>query len=69
VQRTNVTVNYAEGSVYQLIQTTALVNPGDSGGCLFAGSAGLGSTSGKGGGSSYFQPVGEALSASGVTLN
>ncbi|MEU0533313.1 S1 family peptidase [Amycolatopsis tolypomycina] len=69
VQRTNVTVNYAEGSVYQLIQTNALVNPGDSGGCLFAGSVGLGITSGKGGGSSYFQPVGEALSAYGVTLN
>ncbi|MET8999986.1 S1 family peptidase [Amycolatopsis sp. NPDC004169] len=69
VQRTNVTVNYAEGSVYQLIQTDALVNPGDSGGCLFAGSVGLGITSGKGGGSSYFQPVGEALSAYGVTLN
>ena len=32
---------YAEGSVYQLIQTNALVNPGDSGGCLFAGSVGL----------------------------
>ncbi|HET6711338.1 S1 family peptidase [Amycolatopsis sp.] len=69
VQRTNVTVNYAEGSVYQMIQTNALVNPGDSGGCLFAGSVGLGITSGKGGGSSYFQPVGEALSAYGVTLN
>ncbi|MEV4050342.1 alpha-lytic protease prodomain-containing protein [Amycolatopsis sp. NPDC049688] len=69
VQRLNVTVNYAEGSVSQLIQTSALVNPGDSGGCLFAGSVGLGITSGKGGGSSYYQPVGEALSAYGVTLN
>ncbi|WP_103354480.1 S1 family peptidase [Amycolatopsis sp. CA-128772] len=69
VQATNVTVNYAEGSVYQLIQTSALVNPGDSGGCLFAGSVGLGITSGKGGSSSYYQPVGEALSAYGVTLN
>ncbi|WP_051116313.1 S1 family peptidase [Amycolatopsis nigrescens] len=69
VQRLNVTVNYAEGSVHQLIQTNALVNPGDSGGCLFSGSVGLGITSGKGGGSSYFQPVGEALSAYGVALN
>ncbi|WP_233223141.1 S1 family peptidase [Amycolatopsis sp. BJA-103] len=69
VQRLNVTVNYAEGSVYQLIQTNALVNPGDSGGCLFSGSIGLGITSGKGGGSSYFQPIGEALSAYSVTLN
>ncbi|WP_290059567.1 S1 family peptidase [Amycolatopsis solani] len=69
VQRLNVTVNYAEGSVYQLIQTNALVNPGDSGGCLFAGSVGLGITSGKGSGTSFFQPVGEALSAYGVSLN
>lgn len=69
VQRLNVTVNYAEGPVYQMIQTNALVNPGDSGGCLFAGSVGLGITSGKGGGSSFFQPVGEALSAYGVSLN
>ncbi|WP_410667546.1 S1 family peptidase [Amycolatopsis sp. cmx-4-68] len=69
VTRTNVTVNYAEGSVSQLIQTNALVNPGDSGGCLFAGSVGLGITSGKGSGTSFFQPVGEALSAYGVTLN
>ncbi|MFE5568622.1 alpha-lytic protease prodomain-containing protein [Amycolatopsis japonica] len=69
VQRLNVTVNYAEGSVYQLIQTSALVNPGDSGGCLFSGSVGLGITSGKGSGTSYFQPIGEALSAYSVTLN
>ncbi|MFI6307545.1 alpha-lytic protease prodomain-containing protein [Amycolatopsis thailandensis] len=69
VQRLNVTVNYSEGSVYQLIQTSALVNPGDSGGCLFAGSVGLGITSGKGSGTSYFQPIGEAMSAYGVALN
>lgn len=69
VTRTNVTVNYAEGSVSQLIQTDALVNPGDSGGCLFAGSVGLGITSGKGSGTSFFQPVGEAMSAYGVSLN
>ncbi|WP_158881376.1 S1 family peptidase [Amycolatopsis anabasis] len=68
VQRVNVTVNYAEGSVHQLIQTNALANPGDSGGCLFSGSVGLGITSGKGSGTSYFQPVDEALSAYGVTL-
>ncbi|MBB5953504.1 streptogrisin D [Saccharothrix tamanrassetensis] len=69
VQRLNVTVNYSEGSVHQLIQTNALANPGDSGGCLFSGSVGLGITSGKGSGTSYYQPVGEALTAYGVTLN
>ncbi|SFQ63782.1 streptogrisin D [Amycolatopsis arida] len=69
VQRTNVTVNYREGAVHQMVQTSAAVNPGDSGGCLFAGSVGLGITSGMGGGSSYFQPVVEALNAYGVSLN
>ncbi|RKT55024.1 S1 family peptidase [Saccharothrix australiensis] len=69
VQRLNVTVNYSEGAVHELIQTNALANPGDSGGCLFSGSVGLGITSGKGSGTSYYQPVAEALSAYGVTLN
>lgn len=69
VQATNVTVRYAEGAVYGLVQTTATVNSGDSGGCLFAGSVGIGITSGMGGGSSYFQPVVEALNAYGVSLN
>lgn len=69
VQAVGVTVNYAEGSVHDLVQTTAEVGAGDSGGCLFAGSTGLGITSGAGGGSSYFQPVTEALDAYGVSLN
>ncbi|TLW93722.1 trypsin [Saccharomonospora piscinae] len=69
VQATNVTVNYPQGAVYQLVQTSASVNSGDSGGALFAGSTGLGITSGMGGGSSFFQPLTEALSAYGVTLN
>jgi len=69
VQATNVTVNYPEGAVSGLVQTSAEVNSGDSGGCLFSGSTGLGITSGMGGGSSYFQPVTEALSAYGMSLN
>ncbi|MFF5986271.1 S1 family peptidase [Prauserella flavalba] len=69
VQAVDVTVNYAEGSVHQLVQTSAAVNSGDSGGCMFAGSVGLGITSGMGGGSSFFQPVVEALNAYGVALN
>ncbi|WP_197320605.1 S1 family peptidase [Saccharomonospora sp. NB11] len=69
VTATNVTVNYAEGAVHQLVQTSASVNSGDSGGALFAGSTALGITSGMGGGSSFFQPVTEALSAYGVSLN
>lgn len=69
VQATNVTVNYPQGAVHQLVQTSASVNSGDSGGALFAGSVGLGITSGMGGGSSFFQPLTEALSAYGVRLN
>ncbi|OLT42590.1 trypsin [Saccharomonospora sp. CUA-673] len=69
VQATNVTVNYPEGAVTGLVQTSATVNSGDSGGCLFSGSTGLGITSGMGGGSSYFQPVNAAISAYGVSLN
>ncbi|WP_113690418.1 S1 family peptidase [Amycolatopsis albispora] len=68
VEATNVTVNYQEGPVYQTVQTSAAVNPGDSGGCLFSGSVGLGITSGMGGGNSYFQPVVEALNAYGASL-
>jgi len=69
VTATGVTVNYAQGAVYDMIQTSAGVGPGDSGGCLFAGSVGIGITSGMGGGSSFFQPVVEALGAYGVSLN
>ncbi|GAB2760166.1 S1 family peptidase [Amycolatopsis magusensis] len=69
VTATDVTVNYPQGAVDGLIQTSASVNSGDSGGCLFAGSVGVGITSGMGGGSSFFQPVTEALGAYGVTLN
>ncbi|WP_241780208.1 trypsin-like serine protease, partial [Streptomyces wadayamensis] len=47
--------------------------PGDSGGALFAGSTALGLTSGgsgncSSGGTTFFQPVTEALSAYGVSI-
>ncbi|MDO9377640.1 MAG: S1 family peptidase [Nocardioidaceae bacterium] len=69
----NSTVNYAEGSVTGLIRTTVCAEPGDSGGSLFAGSTALGLTSGgsgdcTSGGTTYFQPVGEALSAYGASI-
>ncbi|MFF5263016.1 S1 family peptidase [Actinomadura viridis] len=67
------TVNYAEGTVSGLIETTVCAEPGDSGGSLFAGSTALGLTSGgsgncSSGGTTFFQPVGEALSAYGVDI-
>ncbi|SBT67425.1 streptogrisin D [Micromonospora sediminicola] len=73
VNATNATVNYAEGSVYGLIRTNVCAEPGDSGGSLFSGSTALGLTSGgsgncRTGGTTYFQPVTEALSVYGVSV-
>jgi streptogrisin D len=68
------TVNYAEGTVFDMIETTACVQPGDSGGSLYQGSTAIGITSGGTVGScgagfqSFFQPVGEALAAGGLSL-
>jgi streptogrisin B len=69
----NVTVRYAEGSVGGMIQTTVCAEPGDSGGALYSGSTALGITSGgsgncSSGGTTFFQPVTEALSAYGVSI-
>ncbi len=69
----NATVNYSEGTVYGMIQTTVCAEGGDSGGSLFAGSTALGLTSGgsgncSSGGTTFFQPVTEALSYYGVSV-
>jgi streptogrisin D len=69
----NTTVNYAEGSVSGLIRTTVCAQPGDSGGSLYGGSTAYGLTSGgsgncSSGGTTYFQPVTEALNAYGVSV-
>ncbi|MFD3837837.1 S1 family peptidase [Streptomyces sp. NPDC058642] len=71
----NVSVNYGGGDVVGgLIQTTVCAEPGDSGGSLY-GSNGTayGLTSGgsgncSSGGTTFFQPVTEALSAYGVSV-
>ncbi|WP_395576254.1 S1 family peptidase [Streptomyces sp. BK79] len=71
----NATVNYGGGDVVSgLIQTTVCAEPGDSGGPLY-GSNGTayGLTSGgsgncSSGGTTFFQPVTEALSAYGVSV-
>ncbi|MCF2131144.1 S1 family peptidase [Strepomyces sp. STD 3.1] len=71
----NATVNYGGGDVVGgLIQTTVCAEPGDSGGSLY-GSNGTayGLTSGgsgncSSGGTTFFQPVTEALSAYGVSV-
>lgn len=67
------TVNYPEGAVTGLIQTTVCAEPGDSGGPLFSEGVALGVTSGgsgncQTGGTTFFQPATKAMSALGVRL-
>lgn len=69
----NATVNYPQGQVRGLIQTNVCAQGGDSGGSLFAGSTALGLTSGGSGscstgGTTFFQPVTEALGVYGVSV-
>jgi streptogrisin C len=73
VQAYNQTVNYAQGSVSGLTRTNACAEPGDSGGSWLSGQQAQGVTSGgsgncSSGGTTYFQPVNEILSAYGRTL-
>jgi len=69
----NQTVNYAEGTVTGLTRTNVCAEPGDSGGSWLSGQQAQGVTSGgsgncTSGGTTYFQPVNEILSAYGLTL-
>jgi hypothetical protein len=69
----NATVNYPEGTVTGLVQTTVCAEPGDSGGPLFSNGVALGVTSGgsgdcKTGGTTFFQPITKALTALDVKL-
>ncbi|HET6358578.1 S1 family peptidase [Streptomyces sp.] len=70
----NATVNYGGGDiVYGMIRTNVCAEPGDSGGSLYSGSRAIGLTSGgsgncSSGGTTFFQPVTEALSAYGVSV-
>ncbi|AZM88472.1 MULTISPECIES: S1 family peptidase [Streptomyces] len=70
----NATVNYGGGDVvYGMIRTNVCAEPGDSGGPLYSGSRAVGLTSGgsgncSSGGTTFFQPVVEALNAYGVSV-
>ncbi|NEA31800.1 S1 family peptidase [Streptomyces sp. SID13031] len=69
----NATVNYQEGRVAGLIRTNVCVEAGDSGGPLFYRTFAFGLTSGgngdcSSGGTTYFQPVVEALKVYGVSV-
>ncbi|MFJ8113227.1 S1 family peptidase [Streptomyces sp. NPDC096132] len=69
------TVNYGNGDIVSgLIRTDVCAEPGDSGGSLFSGSSAIGLTSGgsgdcTSGGETFFQPVTEALSATGTRID
>ncbi|WP_030205217.1 S1 family peptidase [Streptomyces sp. NRRL S-87] len=70
----NATVNYGGGDVvYGMIRTNVCAEPGDSGGPLYSGTRAVGLTSGgsgncTSGGTTFFQPVTEALAAYGVSV-
>ncbi|MEU2230750.1 MULTISPECIES: S1 family peptidase [Streptomyces] len=70
----NATVHYSSGgTVKGLIQTNVCAEPGDSGGPLYDGTKALGITSGgsgdcRSGGTTFFQPVPEALAAYKVSI-
>ncbi|MEU9889635.1 ricin-type beta-trefoil lectin domain protein [Sphaerisporangium sp. NPDC051011] len=73
VQSKNVTVNYSGQLVYELTQTSACAEPGDSGGAFISGDQAQGVTSGvagncSSGGITVYQPVNEILGAYGLTL-
>ncbi|MGW0131749.1 S1 family peptidase [Streptomyces sp. NPDC003299] len=68
------TVNYGNGDIVNgLVQTDVCAEPGDSGGSLFSGDKAIGLTSGgsgdcTSGGQTFFQPVTEALAATGARI-
>lgn len=70
----DVTVHYSGGgTVRGMIQTTVCAEPGDSGGPLYNGGKALGLTSGgsgdcRRGGTTFYQPVTEALGKYGVSV-
>ncbi|MDG9719622.1 S1 family peptidase [Streptomyces sp. DH24] len=73
VTAVNVTVRYADSTVYGLFSANLCAEPGDMGGPGFNGTAALGiAVGGQGscstGGVTYFQPVVEILSAYGLTI-
>ncbi|RCW45276.1 streptogrisin C [Halopolyspora algeriensis] len=73
VEAKNQTVRYSQGAVYGLTRTDVCAEPGDSGGSFISGNQAQGMTSGGSGnctlgGTTFFQPVNEALNAYGLQL-
>lgn len=73
VEALDVSVRYRSGTVRGMIQTDICAESGDSGGPLYAGSTALGITSGgsgdcDSGGTTFYQPVREAVDAYDVNI-
>ncbi|AXK31792.1 S1 family peptidase [Streptomyces armeniacus] len=74
VQAKNVTVNYQQGAVHGMTQTSVCAEGGDSGGSYISGDQAQGITSGgsgncSSGGTTFFQPLNPVLSHYGLTLH
>ncbi|MEC4574233.1 S1 family peptidase [Streptomyces virginiae] len=70
----NETVNYSQGAVHQMTNTSVCAEGGDSGGSFLSGDQAQGVTSGgwgncSSGGQTWFQPINEILSRYGLTLH
>ncbi|MBT2226388.1 S1 family peptidase [Nonomuraea sp. NEAU-A123] len=73
IQQRDASVTYPQGTIYQLTRTNVCAEPGDSGGSFISIDQAQGVTSGgsgdcSSGGTTYFQPIGEILTAYGLTL-
>ncbi|MEU8385648.1 S1 family peptidase [Streptosporangium sp. NPDC048865] len=73
VLQRNASVTYPQGTVLEVVRTSVCAEPGDSGGSFIAIDQAQGVTSGgsgdcASGGITYFQPIGEILTAYGLTL-
>ncbi|MEV7086469.1 S1 family peptidase [Streptomyces sp. NPDC093085] len=74
IQAKNVTVNYSQGAVYSMTQTSVCAEGGDSGGSYISGDQAQGVTSGgsgncTSGGTTFYQPLNPILSRYGLTLH
>ncbi|MBQ0826230.1 alpha-lytic protease prodomain-containing protein [Streptomyces tagetis] len=73
IRQHDTSVGYPEGTVQGVTETTVCAEPGDSGGPFLAGAQAQGTTSGGSGdctrgGTTFYQPVNDTLSAFGLTL-
>ncbi|MEV4181753.1 S1 family peptidase [Streptosporangium canum] len=73
IQQRDASVTYPQGTVFELTRTNVCAEPGDSGGSFISVDQAQGVTSGgsgdcSSGGTTYFQPIGEILTAYDLSL-